>query len=592
MAKSVSEKDIKTAWEVFAPKYGGQKEDYFAPVYLAREFGGATEDYIGEAAFGNNDFGLDAFHIDREKRNLYLFQFKWSANHNLFKESLKRLVEHGMERVFGNPHGLKEENAFLGRLRATLFEDQAIIKRVMVVFVFNGEPETAEKSAGLDALRERLESQKHLINEYFGESQAVDLAFEFRSNETKGKSATHIKKTHRYPLRLAAPLVRSLEAGENLHVGFVRLRDIYSIYVAMQARLFERNIRFGLGQEVSANRSLRKAFERIVIAGLDSPALFAFNHNGITLSAQKIDFNDGESYVTEPRVLNGAQTVTTFARFVEEFSQHPDFKRNIEKLDQIEVLAKVIEPADDAFVVGVTICTNRQTPVEPWNLRASEQIQLDLEDKFREDLKLFYERQEESWESYAQADIEEMGIDPDQKPLQIRQLARTFLAVQGEIDRMSRLAEVFEDEKQFRRAFPEFYLRVRASRIVLVYKIALRKRALLRHLAETKGSTFDFIQKGWNLTWALLAQGVLNRKDASELEERFGQSLTMEADYTELLRTLLVAKVAPAIKRASGQAKYLEQRDAGKFTFMRTKAFFEACMTEAETSAGWEKRSF
>lgn len=590
--RAVTENDLKEAWKSHNETHGGRREDYFGPVYLAKEFGGSVEDYLAQCAFGSHDHGLDAFHVDENRRNLYLFQFKWSEDHNLFKPSLKRLVESGMERVFGNPHADRSENDFLGRLRAEVQEKQACIDRVVILFVFKGDPERADQSSGLEALREELESKKHLINGFFGEERSVDLTFEFRSNETRGKSATHVKKTHQYDLRLEAPKERRLETGERLHVGFVSLMDLYRIHQAMGPRLFERNIRFGLDEEESANRSLRKAFERIVIDGVDPAGIFAFNHNGVTLSVERLVVDDGKATVTEPRVLNGAQTLTTLARFIEKNREHPEYRKRVQRLEEVEVLVKVIDEAESPFVVGVTICTNKQNPVDPWNLRASEQIQLDLADRFREELGIFYERQEKSWESYRLGDLDDEEVDRNQKPIQIRPLAQTFLAVQGELDRMSRLGDVFEDEKSFRRTFAESYLRVDPRKIVLVYKIHLRRRALMRHLAESRGASFEFIQRGWNLVWALLAQALFNHRDLASLLERFGTTTSMETDYTELLKGLFLGKVAPAIKRAATESPYAAQLGEGKVAFLRTKAFFGKCMDQAENDYGWEKRSF
>lgn len=590
--RAVTENDLREASKQHIETHGGRREDYFGPVYLAKEFGGAVEDYLAQCAFGSNDHGLDAFHVDEDRRNLYLFQFKWSEDHNLFKPSLRRLVDSGMERVFGNPHADRTENDFLGRLRAELIEKQACVDRVVILFVFKGDPDRADQSSGLEALREELESKKHLINGFFGEGRSVDLTFEFRSNETRGKSATHVKKTHQYDIRLEAPHERRLETNERLHVGFVRLMDLHRIHQAMGPRLFERNIRFGLDEEESANRSLRKAFERIVIDGVDPAGLFAFNHNGVTLSVERLVVADGTATVTEPRILNGAQTLTTLSRFIDKNREHAEFRKRMARLEELEVLVKVIDEAETPFVVGVTICTNKQNPVDPWNLRASEQIQLDLADRFREELGIFYERQEKSWESYRLEELDEIEVDRNQKPIQIRPLAQTILAVQGELDRMSRLGEVFEDEKAFRRTFPESYLRVDPRRFVLVYKIHLRRRALLRHLAESRGPSFDFIQRGWNLVWALLAQGLFNHRDLGSLLDRFGTSTTMETDFTEVLKTLLVSKVALAVKRAASEDPYADQLKAGKVAFLRTKAFFGKCMEQAENDYAWEKRSF
>lgn len=134
--RAVTENDLRDAWNRHHDSHRGKREDFFGPVYLAKEFSGSVEDFLAQCAFGSNDYGLDAYHVDESRRNLYLFQFKWSEDHNLFKGSLKRLVESGMERVFGNPQASRNENDFLGRLRAEIYEKQSSVDRVVILFVF------------------------------------------------------------------------------------------------------------------------------------------------------------------------------------------------------------------------------------------------------------------------------------------------------------------------------------------------------------------------------------------------------------------------------------------------------------------------
>ena len=66
----------------------------------------------------------------------------------------------------------------------------------------------------------------------------------------------------------------------------------------------------GLSPDRPANKHLRTALKDI-LEGKSPPDEFIFNHNGVTLSAENIEFIDGRAILTEPRVLNGAQTVTS-----------------------------------------------------------------------------------------------------------------------------------------------------------------------------------------------------------------------------------------------------------------------------------------
>ena len=52
---------------------GGVKEDYFGLLYLEKEHDVPHEVALNQIAFGGNDYGLDGFHFDKEKRNCTFF---------------------------------------------------------------------------------------------------------------------------------------------------------------------------------------------------------------------------------------------------------------------------------------------------------------------------------------------------------------------------------------------------------------------------------------------------------------------------------------------------------------------------------------
>ena len=51
-----------------------------------------------------------------------------------------------------------------------------------------------------------------------------------------------------------------------------------------------------------------------------------------------------------PEFLNGAQTITSFNKFLAKYSDHPKLKSNRDRLEQIEVALSVITDASDEFV--------------------------------------------------------------------------------------------------------------------------------------------------------------------------------------------------------------------------------------------------
>jgi hypothetical protein len=443
----------------------------------------------------------------------------------------------------------------LAELRDRLHEDRAVIDKVLVHFVFNGAPTDAAQSAVLDALREDLEAKKHLVNRYF-EGRNVTLRFQFISNEprtprTPGKDTT----THTYELALPQVIASATEFGEQLLVGFVNVIDLYKMFREMGQRLFERNIRAGLDPDGPINKKIRAALADVV-EGKAPASAFVFNHNGITIAAEQLEIKGKRAHITEPRVLNGAQTITSVAKFIESYDFDKAPAEHGNRLDAVSVLAKIVTHAAQPFITAVTINTNRQNPVEPANLRASDQIQLELQDKLRDELSgLLYERQERLFASLSEEEKIEQGFDPNQsRAIEIKRLAKTFLAAQGEVDRMSRLNEVFETESQYRACFADKYLKSDARRILLAYKIQFRLNKVAWEIdAAAKG--YWYVPRAKNLLWALLIQGVLNHSKLPAWTEAYGTALRNESEFTQELLSLGVGKVRHVIREAVSEPK-------------------------------------
>jgi hypothetical protein len=84
------------------------------------------------------------------------------------KGSFQRLIDDGMQRIFGALDQDQQQNKLLLQLKSCLVENEAIIDKVYVRFVFTGDPAEAERSKVLDKLREDLENKKYLIDQRFG----------------------------------------------------------------------------------------------------------------------------------------------------------------------------------------------------------------------------------------------------------------------------------------------------------------------------------------------------------------------------------------------------------------------------------------
>ena len=580
----ISDQTIDQLWTDNRATYGGVRNDYFAPLYLAHEHGLDMERALMQTTFGGNDYGFDAFYFNPANRNLYLYQFKWTDDASSFKDSYRRMLDAGIQRIFGSKSQDQNQNQALLQLRSCLLENRAVIDGVFIRFVFRGDPREAENSHTIKALQEDLEAQKGFIENFFGHN--INLVIEHRSARGHVGAISAPTKTHRYNIDLDQPVQKKGPDGQLLHVASVKLYQLNRMFEEMGQRFLDRNIRSGLTGNEAPNRAITKALREIVIDEKSDPAVFLFNHNGVTLSAQSIHPSDDTFEITEPRILNGAQTVTTFNGFLKKFSEHPKLAKNRVRLEAIEVPCRILTNAADAFVISVTVNNNRQNPVKPWALRANDFIQLRLADKFKEELHIFYERQQNAFHNLSDEDLERMEIE-QQKAIELRRLASTFLISDGEIDRASRLPEVFEDDKSYAQVFRNSRLSADAGDILLCYKIQFRLQRLINEILDRGSQKYAFAQRARNLIWALLYQGMRHDKSYLEIREQFGSLLTIEAAFSQWLQGIASTRVRPLLADLVQDPTYKQKLADGRFDFLRTKAVFDFCMERAYKRWKW-----
>jgi len=567
----------------------GLPEDCFGLLYLEGEFQLSREKAASQVAFGGSDAGINAFHFDPELKNFYLFRCEWSGARTCFQEPLNRLIETGMDRIFGEgPPGIAPD-PFLAHLKGRLLEYQGTIERVFIRMVFTGDPAEADRSAVYTRLREELENKKHLADRFFG--RPVSLVFQIVSAGEGGSGApAHVRESHTYPLKLDRTIEMAGPGGEMMRVGFAKLVDLHAIFREMGMRFFESNIRYVLADTTPTNRSLTASFSSILLEGNRDPLVYAFDHNGVTLYAEKVEAREGSLLLTEPRMLNGAQTVATFDRFLKTNAEKPALGAHDGARGEISVLCKIISDARGDFVQAVTINNNRQNPVRPWALHSNDLIQLELQDRFREEIGIYYERQEAAFLSVSGEASEE--TEPgERKAVELLKLAQTFLATDGELERMSRLQAVFETDEDYALVFGPGRLKADLKQVLLCYKIQFRLARIIREIMERGEKKYSWMRRARNLVWALLCQAILNEEDLAGLADKYGRKLGVETGYTELLARLASTRVRFAVAEAVALPQYAAKVENESFGFLRTNAIHDAAFRIAAEKWGWKERS-
>lgn len=581
---SVTGAKIAAAFKELKSEYGGTQNDYFGLVYLEEEMNITRDEAVDHVAYGPHDSGVDGFHLETRKRTLHLFVFRHQRSHDNFRDAYEALLNGGLEQVFGEAG---TDDPMIRRLRSQLKANKGEIDRVRFQFVFLGDPAEAERSTVLEKLREDLENKQYVINQFFG-GRRVTMVVQYRSVTGRASEARE-HRTHRFEVEMDEVLQARGPEHEAMHVGFMRLWDLYQMHKEMGDRFFERNIRYGMPDTSPANRAMDKAFKQILSDGTLDASRFLFDHNGVTFSCEKFGrTGSGMIEILEPRLLNGAQTITTISRYLAKHEDDGDLRRMKERLKHVRVLAKVISECTDQFVVGVTINNNRQTPIQPWNLRANDMIQLRLQDNFRK-LGIFYERQERSFEGHTPEELEELGI-VEGKAIGLLKLAQTFLASEGEIDKMRSMRTAFEDDKVYEQMFTDARLNADPRKVVLCYKVQERLARITREIVDRGSNKYAFLPKARLLLFSLMCQAVLNHPEAEKWAEEHGTDMSISADWAKTMYELASAKCRPVLSELIALPKYADKVAMERYDFLRTHAAFRESMKIAEERHGWSMK--
>jgi len=634
----INQSEIDEVHRALSSSLGGKKDNYFGVLYLSKKFDVPENEAASFVALdGTTDEGIDAYYHDKNKKTLYLYVFRWSEDHSLFREPLERLGKTGISKIFFDPTKSENEHPLIVSLKTCLFENWKTIDRVVLDFVFNGDPVDAEQSRVLGFLREAVEDKRGFIESYLsriGESPGLhDLIFHYVSNVKTLGSITSSRQVAEYVISfdgsLKVPPTHEAEAPNQnqMTVTFLSLADLYRMHSDLGERFFERNLRSGLDEGKMTNLQIRNSL-RTIVDGQEDPRNFSLYHNGITLTAQILEVN-GPSTVrlVEPRILNGAQTVKILKQFVDEESQRQsrathkkkgskllsekfagdkegqtvdDNNRLLatatatpsllqEKLAETKVMARIIQSQDEEFVKRVTINNNRQNPIMPWNLRANDFVQTSFEEMFAK-LGIYYERRENAYRNLMEEDIEG-NLDAEKGVIEIRKFAQTLLAARGQVDRISEMKGVFENEAWYRDTFREQYLAADPHRLVLLYKVQFRLQSVIREIRSAGAEKYGYAPSAKNLIWCLTLQGLLNDNKFERLVENYGSSTAVEAGFTELLKRMASTKIRFILSDAFDSRKYQELMNAGKFSFLRSRATLADCMKVAQSRFGWQKMS-
>jgi uncharacterized membrane protein len=93
------------------------------------------------------------------------------------------------------------------------------------------------------------------------------------------------------------------------------------------------------------------------------------------------------------------------------------------------------------------------------------------------------------------------------RPVELKKLAQTFLAVRGDVGRISDLRAVFDSDSLYGETFSESFLHANVHRIVLLYKLHFALKRMIDEIRNNGAEKHsDYYRRAKNLIWALASQ--------------------------------------------------------------------------------------
>jgi hypothetical protein len=165
------------------------------------------------------------------------------------------------------------------------------------------------------------------------------------------------------------------------------------------------------------NRDITKTFDQ-------SPKEFVYSNNGITVLCEDYAHSKHEVTITNPRVVNGSQTLHS----IRDVPAPKDTARVMVRIITVAPLSGDDLPAKvrhrKEIIRNIAIRSNFQNPVKKSDLVSNDDFQLELSRYFRTK-KLFYERRRREWRS-RRTKLKSLGIKRGPEIRRLAQLIASF----------------------------------------------------------------------------------------------------------------------------------------------------------------------
>ena len=268
-----------------------------------------------------------------------------------------------------------------------------------------------------------------------------------------------------------------ISRGEDNYVILASLKDYYNFvtYDELRKYIFAFNVRDYQGSNVEANKDIKATLE------LNEKLDFWWLNNGITILSSKASVAGKTISLDDVQVVNGLQTTNTIYHYINNKGNN-----NNELNEERAILIKIVVTNDPETRDRIIKATNFQTPIPPASLKATDPIQLDIENFFLNQ-EWFYDRRKNYYKN--------TGKQVD-RIISIPYLAQSVIAIvfhEPDIAR-SRPSSILKKDNDYKRVFSQ---KVSLEVYLFCAKTMKNLESYIRSFISNKASNI-VIKEQWN----------------------------------------------------------------------------------------------
>ncbi len=547
--------------------FGRTDEDNFTPWWIQQKFKTSDEEATMCSSDGNYDKGLDGYFLQetQDRITLTLVQGKYTEDLNQIKKGVSDINRFlpDLGRLFKKLESDSyKENIVIKRIRPRIegikiTDTKPLYIEACVIGLTNLSPEFIENK--ISTLKSELGKT------FLAEFDNPNIIFDFKVIGLEHLIENNLADI----LRPARPFEIHFDGSEELEMGnskFVsglgKLSDLVDLYNKKGNQLFDKNVRlflYGKKNESKGPAGKIKETLELINSGKFGKEKFAFLHNGVSIySTKTIPNKDSRSIeITNPSILNGCQTIKSASFFYQEMLSKGKLDEQIWK--NIPVSVRIVSTNDAELWREVAEANNRQNSMSPAALRANDEVQINLENDFK-DLKIFYERQEAAFENISRVDrdkFEELYSNSLKEPIYIDTLAQTIICCSDlALSYATRANEIFESQKLYLKVFSRSHL-YDLKFLILAHNVRRVVEYAVRNAIPGNATKVyaDFRPSKYrDLFTRLVLKVIIKNKELEDYVEEYGNQVlsgqgTMAKNLIEELRGVIKSPESPILQK-------------------------------------------